>query len=122
MGFGEAQVPACRHHAEQIRHEFIDLLLLGLSLQQLAVADDLREGREQLVPEGGLFVMLDIRGLGKPSEEVRRFLLQEAGIVLIHGSAYGPCGEGTLRVSFAGGGATLERGLERLRASLVKLA
>lgn len=79
-------------------------------------------GVTPLVPEGGLFVMLDIRGLKKASDEVRRFLLQEAGIVLIHGSAYGPCGEGTLRVSFAGGGATLERGLERLRAGLMKLA
>lgn len=75
-----------------------------------------------LVPEGGLFVMLDVRGLGKPSDEVRRFLLREAGVILIHGSAYGACGEGTLRVSFAGGGAVLERGLERLRAGLEKLA
>ena len=31
-------------------------------------------GVEPLVPEGGLFVMVDVRGLGKPSEEVRRLL------------------------------------------------
>jgi aspartate/methionine/tyrosine aminotransferase len=75
-----------------------------------------------LVPEGGLFVMLDVRGLGRPSDEVRRFLLKEAGVVVIHGAAYGPAGEGTLRVSFAAGGETLERGLERLRAGLLRLA
>jgi aspartate/methionine/tyrosine aminotransferase len=75
-----------------------------------------------LVPEGGLFVMLDVRGLGLPSDEVRRFLLSEAGVVLIHGAAYGPAGEGTLRVSFAGGGDALERGLERLRDGLRRLA
>ncbi|MCC6420331.1 MAG: pyridoxal phosphate-dependent aminotransferase [Gemmataceae bacterium] len=79
-------------------------------------------GVTPLVPEGGLFVMLDVRGLGKPSEEVRRFLLREAGVVLIHGAAYGPAGEGTLRVSFAAGGAALERGLERLRDGLLRLA
>ncbi len=78
-------------------------------------------GVEPLVPEGGLFVMLDIRGLKRPSDEVRRFLLHEAGVVVIHGAAFGPGGEGTLRVSFAAGGATLEQGLERLRSGLVRL-
>src|SRR5262249_10275543 len=78
-------------------------------------------GGEPLGPEGGLFVMLDLRGLGMPSDEVRRFLLREAGVVVIHGAAYGPGGEGTLRVSFAAGGTILEQGLERLRGGLEKL-
>ena len=42
----------------------------------------------------------------------------EHGVVVAHGSAYGPGGEGTLRVSFASGGDNLARGLERLRAGL----
>ena len=79
-------------------------------------------GVSPLVPEGGLFVMLDVRGLGRPSEEVRRFLLHEAGVVVIGGAAYGPGGEGTLRVSFAGGGEGLERGLDRLRDGMRRLA
>ncbi len=79
-------------------------------------------GVEPLVPEGGLFVMVDIRGLGKPSEDVAQFLLRDAGVVVVHGSAYGPGGEGTLRVSFAAGGETLERGLDRLREGLMRLA
>lgn len=79
-------------------------------------------GVTPLVPEGGLFVMVDVRGLGLPSDAVRRFLLHEAGVVVIHGAAYGPAGEGTLRVSFAAGGAGLEQGLERLRAGLERLA
>jgi aspartate/methionine/tyrosine aminotransferase len=78
-------------------------------------------GARPLVPEGGLFVMLDVRGLGRPSAEVRRRLLHEAGVVLIEGAAYGPGGEGTLRVSFAGGGAGLDDGLARLRAGLERL-
>jgi aspartate aminotransferase len=88
------------------------------------VLDRLRgiPGVSPMVPEGGLFVMVDVRGLGLPSDEVRRFLLHEAGVVVLHGSAYGPGGEGTLRVSFAAGGETLERGLERLRDGLCRLA
>src|SRR5262249_55672580 len=66
-------------------------------------------GVEALVPEGGLFVMVDVRGLGRTSDDVRRRLLHDAGVVVIHGAAYGPGAEGTLRVSFAAGGQTLER-------------
>jgi aspartate aminotransferase len=79
-------------------------------------------GVRPIVPEGGLFVMVDIHGLEKSSEDVSRFLLRDAGVVVLHGAAYGPGGEGTLRVSFAAGGETLERGLDRLRAGLMRLA
>jgi aspartate/methionine/tyrosine aminotransferase len=78
-------------------------------------------GVEPLVPEGGLFVMVDVRQLGRPSEDVRRFLLHEAGVVVLHGSAFGAGGEGTLRVSFAAGGEALEQGLVRLREGLQRL-
>jgi aspartate/methionine/tyrosine aminotransferase len=74
---------------------------------------------EPLVPEGGLFVMMQVGALS--SDQVRRFLLKEAGVVVIHGAAYGPGGEGTLRVSFAAGGAILSEGLRRLRDGLLKL-
>jgi aspartate/methionine/tyrosine aminotransferase len=77
---------------------------------------------EPFAPEGGLFVMVDVHGLGRTSDEVRRYLLHELGVVVLHGAAYGPGGEGTLRVSFAGGGTELERGLERLREGLLRLS
>ena len=68
-----------------------------------------------LPPEGGFFAMLDVRHLGIPSDKIRKRLLTEFGIVVVHGAAFGPAGEGTLRVSFASGGAVLERGIEALR-------
>jgi aspartate/methionine/tyrosine aminotransferase len=86
-------------------------------------------GIRPLVPDGGLFVMVDLRELilnmpkrEHTSDHVRRFLLEQHGVVVIHGSAYGAAGEGFLRVSFAAGGATLEKGLKRLRAVLSDLA
>jgi aspartate/methionine/tyrosine aminotransferase len=75
-----------------------------------------------LVPEGGLFVVVDIRGLGMTSDAIRRFLLREAGVVVLHGAAYGSGGEGFLRISFAAGGEVLDQGLERLRRGLLQLA
>ena len=88
------------------------------------VVDALRDlpAVEPIVPEGGLFVMLDIRGLGVPSDAVRQLLLRDDGVIVIHGSAYGDAGEGTLRVSFAGGGKTLDDGLARLREGLKRFA
>ena len=74
-----------------------------------------------LLPEGGFFAMVDIRETGLASNEVRRRLLHDAGVVVMHGSAYGPSGEGTLRVSFASGGDTLAHGLDRLRTGLAAL-
>jgi aspartate/methionine/tyrosine aminotransferase len=69
-------------------------------------------------PEGGFFAMADVRGLKRPSNDVRRTLLNDHGVVVVHGAAYGPGGEGTLRVSFASGGDNLRIGLEKLRAGL----
>jgi len=75
-------------------------------------------GCRMIVPEGGFFVMADVRALEMSSDEIRRRLLEEHGVVVIHGAAYGACGEGTLRVSFASGGLVLSEGLDRLRAGL----
>lgn len=73
-------------------------------------------GARVMPPEGGFFAMLDVRDLG-PSNEVRKRLLREQGVVVMHGSAYGACGEGTLRVSFSAA-APLEEGLVRLQRGL----
>jgi len=74
-----------------------------------------------LPPEGGFFAMLDVRQLGRPSNEIRQILLNEHHVVVMHGAAYGPAAEGTLRIAFANGGERLTEGLHRLRAGLCKL-
>jgi len=71
-----------------------------------------------LAPEGGFFAMLDLRETGQSSNMIRKRLLTEFGIVVVHGSAYGPGGEGTVRVSFASGGEVLDRGLAKLSLAL----
>lgn len=77
-------------------------------------------GVEALPPEGGFFAMVDARRLGLSSDQLRRRLLREHGVVVVHGAAYGDGGEGTLRVSFATGGDNLSAGLERLREGLIR--
>lgn len=76
------------------------------------------QGVRVLPPDGGFFAMVDVSGLGVGSDDVRRRLLLESGVAVVHGAAYGPTGEGTLRVSFGSGGAALTDGLQRLRSGL----
>ena len=54
--------------------------------------------------------MVDVRESRIPSDEIRQRLMRDHGVVVVHGAAYGPGGEGTLRVSFASGGENLTRG------------
>jgi aspartate aminotransferase len=74
-----------------------------------------------IAPEGGFFAMVDVRATGLLSDDIRRRLLHEHGVAVVHGSAYGPGGEGTLRVSFASGGDILADGLDRLARGLARL-
>ncbi len=74
-----------------------------------------------LEPEGGFFSMADVREIGLPSDDIRIRLLNDHGVCVAHGAAYGPAGEGTLRISFASGGAVLAKGLDRLRAGLTAI-
>lgn len=98
-----------------MRREYADRRrLVGAALEGI-------RGVRVMAPEGGFFTMIDVRHTGMASAEVRRRLLHDAGVAVVHGSAYGAAGEGTLRVSFASGGETLTRGLERLRAGLEAL-
>lgn len=115
-----------------------DAAAIALTSSQDCVADMRREytRRRQLVleavsglprvralsPEGGFFAMVDARDTDIPSNELRRRLLRDAGVAVVHGAAYGERGEGTLRVSFASGGEQLTQGLVRLRAGLVDCA
>ena len=89
----------------------------SLVMEALSGLDSVRP----LPPEGGFFAMVDARATGLPSDEIRGRLLTEAGVVVVHGAAYGEAAEGTLRVSFAGGGENLKRGLGLLREGLAKL-
>jgi aminotransferase len=75
-------------------------------------------GVRVLAPEGGFFAMLDVRDTGVPSNEIRRRLLNDHGVAVVHGAAYGAGGEGTLRVSFGSGGDALALGLAQLRNGL----
>lgn len=51
------------------------------------------------MPEGGMFVMIDIRKSGLSGEDFARKLLSEHNVVTMPGESFGACGAGHLRVA-----------------------
>jgi aspartate/methionine/tyrosine aminotransferase len=79
------------------------------------------DGVRVLPPDGGFFALVDVRDLGCSSNEIRQRLLDNHGVVVVHGAAYGEAAEGTLRISFASGGEILANGLDQLRKGLLAI-
>jgi aspartate/methionine/tyrosine aminotransferase len=69
-------------------------------------------------PRGAFYVFPNVTGTGRPSAEVAERLLQEAGVAVLSGTAFGAHGEGYLRISYANSEANLARALERMRPVL----
>jgi aspartate aminotransferase len=69
-------------------------------------------------PGGAFYAFPDIRGTGMSSDALADRLLQEAGVAVLSGTAFGPGGEGFLRLSYATSLANIEQGLERLGATV----
>ena len=67
-------------------------------------------------PRGAYYVLPRIIPQGLNSMELARRLLYEAKVVTIPGSAFGPTGEGHLRLSFGGTEEEIETGFDRLES------
>lgn len=50
-------------------------------------------------PEGGMFVLLDVRGTGLPSEDFAFRLLEAEGVAVLPADGFGPSAAGHLRIS-----------------------
>ena len=72
-------------------------------------------------PRGTFYAFPNVRAFGRPSKEIADYLLTEAGVACLAGTAFGAQGEGYLRFSFATSLAVIERSLERLHKALGQL-
>ena len=75
----------------------------------------LRElGMDCFEPFGAFYVFPSIKKFGMTSDEFATRLLREEKLALVPGTAFGNCGEGFLRISYAYSIRDLKRALERL--------
>jgi len=65
-------------------------------------------------PMGAFYFFLDFRAIGIPSLEICERLLQEAGVGLVPGSAFGAQGEGFVRMTIAASEDVIESGLRKI--------
>jgi arginine:pyruvate transaminase len=65
-------------------------------------------------PEGGMFVLLDIRASGLGSEEFAERLLEREGVAVLPADSFGPSAAGHLRISLTVGDDRLKEAGERI--------
>jgi aspartate/methionine/tyrosine aminotransferase len=102
------QVEAMRKRYQKRR----DVLVAGLN--QL-------NGVSCAIPQGAFYAFPNIRQTGLSSAVLADRILKEAGVALLPGTAFGPGGEGYLRLSYATSLKQLERALERLATFFTSL-
>ena len=72
-------------------------------------------------PEGAFYVFPCIKEFGMTSDEFATSLLQEEKVAIVPGTAFGDCGEGYLRISYAYSIDSLRKALARLQNYVEKL-
>ena len=66
-------------------------------------------------PEGAFYAFPSIAGTGLTSSEFEARALQEAGVAVLSGSAFGKHGEDCVRLSYANSIGNIRKAIERLR-------
>ena len=87
MDFGDRDVDAMRREYRR-RRDYLVPALNGLGLKTL-------------MPKGAFYIFCDIRGTGLDDETFALRLLKEHGVAVVPGSAFGKCGAGYVRLSYA---------------------
>jgi aspartate/methionine/tyrosine aminotransferase len=72
------------------------------------------------VPQGAFYAFPNVSETGLDEHELARGLLEEAGVALLAGTAFGPSGAGFLRLAYTQGEADLRLGLERMGSYLAE--
>jgi len=74
-----------------------------------------------LEPGGAFYAFPNVKELGAPSEQVASFLLNEAGVSCLSGTAFGANGQGYLRFSYANSVEAIREALDAIEAALPRL-
>ena len=78
-------------------------------------------GLECFEPYGAFYIFPCIREFGMTSEEFAMRFLKEEKVAVVPGTAFGDCGEGYLRISYAASLENLQIAMDRLKGFVEKL-
>ena len=90
--------------------------------RRVFIAEGLREiGLPVMMPEGAFYIYPYIGGFGLSSEEFCQRLLVEEKCAIVPGTAFGECGEGYARISYAYSVKHISEALEKIKRFIDKL-
>ena len=144
LGFGIMPEPLARHMAALMNNSnsctatFVqkagEAALTGPQDEVAAMVAEFRARREVVIeglnglpgvscsrPSGAFYAFPRVEGTGLSSVELADRLLDEAGVVTLPGTGFGPEGEGHLRLSYANSPEDLREGLRRMHRFLGSL-
>ena len=88
--------------------------------QQVVARANALQGLTATMPAGGMFVMLDCRGVEPDDQRFARRLLEEAKVGVVPGSGFGEGGRGHVRISLTPEAETLDLAFDRIAAFIAR--
>ena len=104
----------CENEVEEMRQAYNQR-------RRFLVHEFKRMGLECFEPFGAFYIFPCIKEFGMTSEQFANELLMEEKVAVVPGTAFGQCGEGFLRISYAYSLEDLKKALERLERFINKL-
>jgi aspartate/methionine/tyrosine aminotransferase len=88
-----------------------------------AIVDGLNaiKGMHCLKPAGAFYVFPNVTKLPLNCDALADYLLEEAGVAALSGTAFGKCGDGYLRLSYANSLENIQEALRRIQVAVSKL-
>jgi aspartate aminotransferase len=74
-----------------------------------------------VTPQGAFYAFPNVSRYERDSFKMADYLLNEAKVAVVPGRAFGECGEGFIRISYATSMDDLTRGIERIDEALKRL-
>ncbi len=88
-----------------------------MMLEKMSLMPGLKVNR----PQGAFYFFPNIKAFGKSSMEMASYLLEEAGLATVPGSAFGEWGEGYIRLAYSDSYQNLSEAMDLLGEALAKL-
>lgn len=102
--------------------EDVKMMAAEYNRRRVTIVEGLRKiGIDCFEPEGAFYVFPNIGKFGLSSEEFCERLLKEEGVAIVPGSAFGDCGEGFARISYAYSVEHIQKALEKMEKFIAKL-
>ncbi len=79
------------------------------------------QGLSCICPKGAFYCFVNIKDLGITDEEASEYYLNEAGVAMIPGSAFGEYGSGYLRIAFSNSYENIEKAMVKIKDATIKL-